>query len=198
MTYTVTISNISDLAGNLMSAPFSWSFTTAAAVVSSSIWPTNATPSVAAWDDSTSLELGVKFQTDVAGYITGVRFYKGAGNTGTHTGSLWDTQGNLLARATFTNETASGWQNVVFQTPVLITAGTTYVASYFAAQRPLCGRRRLFRLVGHEQRRCQSPLQRQRRQRRLQTGIDQLVPESDVQREQLLGRRHILGFDYPS
>ncbi|MDB5564437.1 MAG: hypothetical protein JWP84_1003, partial [Tardiphaga sp.] len=31
---------------------------------------------------------------------------------------------------TFTNETASGWQQVPFANPVTIAAGTTYVASY--------------------------------------------------------------------
>src|ERR1019366_824957 len=36
----------------------------------------------------------------------------------------------LLATATFTSETASGWQEVDFSNPVAITAGTTYVASY--------------------------------------------------------------------
>ena len=38
--------------------------------------------------------------------------------------------GNSLASATFTNETASGWQTVAFASPVAITANTTYVASY--------------------------------------------------------------------
>ena len=65
-------------------------------------------------------------------YITGIRFYKGAGNTGTHVGHLWTSTGTLLARATFTNETASGWQQVNFANPVAISANTTYVASYFA------------------------------------------------------------------
>jgi hypothetical protein len=36
----------------------------------------------------------------------------------------------LLASATFTNETASGWQQVNFAVPVAITANTLYVASY--------------------------------------------------------------------
>ncbi len=45
-------------------------------------------------------------------------------------GDLWTASGALLASATFTNETASGWQQVNFSTPVSITAGTTYVASY--------------------------------------------------------------------
>ena len=43
---------------------------------------------------------------------------------------LWTATGTLLATATFTNETASGWQQVNFSSPVAITAGTTYVASY--------------------------------------------------------------------
>ena len=40
--------------------------------------------------------------------------------------------GVSLATATFTNETASGWQEVLFSTPVAITAGVTYVASTFS------------------------------------------------------------------
>ena len=43
---------------------------------------------------------------------------------------LWTSSGKLLATATFTSETGSGWQQVNFATPVAITAGTTYVASY--------------------------------------------------------------------
>jgi len=76
--------------------------------------------------------MGVKFRSDNNGTITGLRFYKGAGNTGTHVGSLWSSTGTLLAQATFTNETATGWQQVSFATPVAITANTTYVASYHA------------------------------------------------------------------
>ena len=60
------------------------------------------------------VELGVKFRADAAGYVTGVRFYKGAGNTGTHVGHLWSATGTLLATATFTGETATGWQQVSF------------------------------------------------------------------------------------
>src|SRR5262249_43319428 len=62
--------------------------------------------------------------------ITGLRFYKGATNTGTHVGNLWSSTGQLLATATFTNESSTGWQQVNFSTPVAITAGVTYVASY--------------------------------------------------------------------
>ncbi len=79
--------------------------------------------------DAGDYELGVKFRSSVAGWITGVRFYKPAGSTGTHTGRLWDTAGTLLASATFV-ETASGWQEVSFASPVSIAANTTYIASY--------------------------------------------------------------------
>jgi len=88
------------------------------------------TPAVASFDDNNAVELGVAFNTDTDGYIDAVRFYKGAENTGTHIGSLWATDGTLLAQATFTNESPSGWQQVNFPTPVPVTAGTAYIASY--------------------------------------------------------------------
>jgi hypothetical protein len=74
--------------------------------------------------------LGVKFTSSVNGMISGIRFYKSSMNTGTHIGNLWSSTGTNLATATFTNETGSGWQQVNFSSPVAITAGTTYVASY--------------------------------------------------------------------
>ena len=95
-----------------------------------SIWGPAAAPVIAADPDTAAVELGVKFTSDVTGLITGIRFYKSTINTGTHTGSLWSSGGSLLATATFTNETASGWQQVDFATPVGISANTVYVASY--------------------------------------------------------------------
>jgi hypothetical protein len=102
------------------------------AAIPSTLWSASATPSIPSQADSSSIELGVKFTSDIAGRITGVRFYKGAGNTGTHIGNLWTSSGTLLATATFTNETATGWQQVTFSTPVSILANTVYVASYYA------------------------------------------------------------------
>ena len=78
------------------------------------------------------IELGVKFRAEIDGLITGVRFYKGAGNTGTHLGHLWTTGGAQLGEVTFTNETSTGWQTASFATPIPISAGTTYIASYHA------------------------------------------------------------------
>jgi hypothetical protein len=80
------------------------------------------------FDDGSDLELGFKFRSQINGYITGVRFYKQGPMSGTHTGHLWQTDGTPLANATFT-ETASGWQDVTFSSPVAVTANTLYVAS---------------------------------------------------------------------
>ena len=81
-------------------------------------------------DAGANVELGVKFTADISGFVTGVRFYKSAANTGVHSGSLWSSAGALLATANFTGESASGWQSVTFSSPVAVTAGTTYIASY--------------------------------------------------------------------
>ncbi len=125
-------SSVTDLSGNHIASDFVSSFTTAAAPVSSSIWPNTATPAIVDGKDSKAIEVGVKFTSDTNGYITGVRFYKSTSNKGTHIANLWTSTGQLLATTTFTSETASGWQQVNFATPVAITAGTTYIASYFA------------------------------------------------------------------
>jgi hypothetical protein len=104
---------------------------TAAVTPDSSIFAF-ATPSIVDGGDGGSVVLGAKFTADVAGRVTGVRFYKAAANTGTHVGALWSSTGALLAQATFSGESSSGWQSVRFSTPVAITAGTTYVTSYLA------------------------------------------------------------------
>ena len=138
--YTATVSGgtngVKDSAGNALAADKTWTFTTAAPSSSGcpcSIWAPSATPQTpAATTDNAAVEVGVKFRAETDGVITGLRFYKGATNTGTHVGHLWSRTGTLLATATFTSETASGWQQVSLANPVAITANTTYVASYHA------------------------------------------------------------------
>jgi hypothetical protein len=137
-TYNVTIvggaSGVKDLAGNALASNYTWSFTTAAAGggTTYTLFATTSTPAVPLAQDGQGIELGMRFRSTQSGYINGIRYYKGAGTTGTHIGSLWNNTGTRLAQATFTNETASGWQQVLFSTPVAITAGVTYVASYFS------------------------------------------------------------------
>ena len=43
---------------------------------------------------------------------------------------LWSGDGQLLATATYANETASGWQQAELPNPVAVTKDTTYVSSY--------------------------------------------------------------------
>src|SRR4051812_38226249 len=78
-----------------------------------SLWSDADRPANPNESDAAAVELGVKFRADRAGRITGLRFYKSAKNTGTHVGRLWSRGGALLASATFTGETASGWQRVI-------------------------------------------------------------------------------------
>ncbi len=109
------------------------------------------------WDDSVtgkedpdpkSVEVGVKFRSDNKGFVTGLRFYKTAQNTGTHTGYLWTLDGSELAKATFTAETSSGWQEVSLGNPVPIEADQTYVASYHAPNGHYAAAPDYFSLVG--------------------------------------------------
>ncbi|WP_250002920.1 N,N-dimethylformamidase beta subunit family domain-containing protein [Actinoplanes sp. M2I2] len=132
--YTVAVSGARDAAGNVLPAT-SWSFTTAASAPSGcpcSIWAASATPGTPAEPDTDAVEVGTKFRSDVAGLVTGVRFYKGSGNTGTHVGHLWSAAGAGLGTVTFTGESATGWQTATFATPVPISAGATYIVSYYA------------------------------------------------------------------
>ena len=131
-TYSATVTTtVKDLLGNAIANNNTWTFSTVAGpTCPCSVWNSSATPASPTVNDPNAVELGVKLRSDLNGFISGIRFYKGASNTGTHVGSLWTTGGQLLASATFANETASGWQQVNFSTPVAITANTVYVASY--------------------------------------------------------------------
>jgi len=94
----------------------------------------DTTPDLITDSDTQSVELGVQFSSDVDIVVTGLRFYKGPENTGEHTGTLWNSSRQALARVTFTDETATGWQEQLFDEPVEVDAGTPLVASYLAPE----------------------------------------------------------------
>lgn len=119
-----------DDSGNLQSPSGGIPVTVLPRACPCSLWSGSATPAVPASSDARATEVGMRFRPLVNGTVTGVRFYKGTGNTGTHTGNLWTTGGTRLATVTFTGETATGWQTATFATPIAVTAGTTYVISY--------------------------------------------------------------------
>lgn len=105
--------------------------------------PTDVPQLTNSFENNGPEELGVKFRADTSGYILGLRFYKSTHDTGTHVFSLWTAAGVLLAQDTLTSaeEKESGWQEVLFDSPVFINADELYVASYnsptgFYAQTP--------------------------------------------------------------
>ncbi len=90
----------------------------------------NGTPAPPVDGDANEVELGVRFTVDGAGVIEGIRFMPGgavvpAGRTVT----LWDGPGHIIGSGTSQNETMSGWQNVLFASPVAVGSGQTYTAS---------------------------------------------------------------------
>ena len=131
-TYTATVSGAQNTSGTPMSSPFTWSFTTGAvAQCPCSIWQ-NAAPSGAVdAADTSAVNLGVQFQASSSGHdhrgpvLQGVRQHRHA-----HRQPV-DLQRDAAGdRARSAASPPSGWQELDFSSPVAVTAGTTYVASY--------------------------------------------------------------------
>ncbi|MBD2778872.1 DUF4082 domain-containing protein [Iningainema tapete] len=89
----------------------------------------NLTPSNADVSDGETYQLGLKFQSAQAGQITAIRYWKAVSETGSHIGKIWTLTGEVLASVSFSNETASGWQQAALSTPLNIQANTTYIVS---------------------------------------------------------------------
>ena len=97
-----------------------------------SLWGSNVTPPQPDLGDPSPTEVGVKFKADTFGTITGIRFYKGAGNTGTHVGSLWTASGQRSSprRPSPARPPRAGSRS---RSPARRRRpGTTYIASYYA------------------------------------------------------------------
>jgi hypothetical protein len=131
--YALTLKAAENTDGVPLTEPVVINFTTIGAVGSypASIWDSAARPSFFANDDTSAVELGVRFTSDVDGSITALRYYKAPGSSGSHIGHLWDSSGQLLATAAFGAETLGGWQQANLSSPVDITADTVYTVSYY-------------------------------------------------------------------
>ena len=130
--YTVTVKGAKSAAGTSMASDYTAKFTTAGAeACPCSLMETTTQPVLSDAEDGSATTLGLKFTSSADGVIKGLRYYRDAANTGTHTGKLWKADGTELASLTF-NDSGTGWQSANFSSPVSITAGTTYVASYYA------------------------------------------------------------------
>ncbi|MCP2045715.1 Ig-like domain-containing protein, partial [Pontibacter sp. HSC-36F09] len=142
--YTLTAKATDDAGGTAISEIVNVRVTAACPC---SVFQTSDVPGNNLYDDGQGLQMGMKFRASVDGFVTGVRFYKQGGNTGTHTGQLYSATGSLLASVVFSNETASGWQEASFASPVSVTAGTTYVISYHSSEGKYSATNQFFNLA---------------------------------------------------
>ena len=130
--YSVTVSEAQGIGGVAMTSSFVSKFTTSGPeACPCSLMETTTTPAVSNSQDGDAVTLGLRFTSSADGKIRGLRYYRDASNTGTHTGKLWTAGGEELASVIF-DDSGTGWQSATFSSPVSITAGTTYVASYYA------------------------------------------------------------------
>lgn len=83
--------------------------------------------------DGVPYELGMQFQSSVAGTITAIRYWRADSEAfadNSHVGNIWSATGSLLASVSFVNETAGGgWQEQLLAVPLAIAANTTYTVS---------------------------------------------------------------------
>lgn len=99
-----------------------------------SVLPVNTRPdSTTLALDANSVELGLRFIAEVEGTVVGLRLYRGPGDGAAHEARLWAADGTELGELSFPTPAGSGWQSVMFDSPVPIDGGGTYTASYHAA-----------------------------------------------------------------
>ena len=128
--YTATISGATDYYENPLTAPVSWSFTTSA-TATYTLWNNTATPATPSVSEALSVELEVLSSCRrMAATSPASASTREAAIRAPTSAAFGQARAPLLATATFTSETATGWQQVTFANPVAIAADTVYVAAY--------------------------------------------------------------------
>lgn len=84
--------------------------------------------------DRSSVELGIKFRSKVAGRVTGAQVYKIATSKSAtpRRASLWNAAGERLASAKIARRAGAGWITVAFDQPVQVVPREKYTVSVFA------------------------------------------------------------------
>ena len=141
-TYTATISGATDQNGVTMTSLVSWSFSTSYQVGTTySFWNNSTKPAITSYNDDEPIEVGVAFESSIAGTTAAIRFYDGDPDSleddddnNTFKVDLWSISGSLLGTANYSlnDDSSLGWQQANFTKPVAIAANTVYVASYYA------------------------------------------------------------------
>ena len=98
--------------------------------------------------DASPVELGVRFTSAISGAVLGIRFYKAAANTGTHTGTLWSASGSQLATGTFTRRIGVWLADAAIRHAGQYHGEHDLRRELFRAERPLF-RRSTFLLLPH-------------------------------------------------
>jgi hypothetical protein len=89
--------------------------------------------------DNQAIELGVTFNSAVAGKISHIRFYKTIKtDASVYTVNLWTATGIKLATKQISLSGKNGWQSVALDIPVTIQPGVNYVASFQTIQGRYC------------------------------------------------------------
>lgn len=110
--------------------------------LTSSLW-NNSPINPNGYNDGSPINIATVFKSDVAGLVTGVKFYNQAGGnaSGVDVGKLWSCKtadcnpaggGTELATANFSSDATAGWKAVTFSTPVSISPDTYYVVSHYS------------------------------------------------------------------
>jgi hypothetical protein len=77
-----------------------------------------------------AVNLGVKFRTSTQGTMTHCWFYKIATDTGTHVCTVYRVfDGSTVGTVDFADESASGWQDQAFASPLNIAADEDYIVT---------------------------------------------------------------------
>ena len=98
------------------------------AFAQTSFWADSAAPDLREVTSTESVTLGLRFHSDVPGYITGIQFYKGSNNTGTHTGALWSNSGREACD-----------RDVLKRNIIGLAAGEFFIAGQHRGKHNLCG-----------------------------------------------------------
>jgi hypothetical protein len=95
----------------------------------------NTVPKTPVDPDGNAVTLGINFTSTQAGRITGIRYYRGQGNSHGYTVSLYDGYGKQLAVASIAQDTCAVpcWEQVSFPAPIAINANTRYTAAYYTS-----------------------------------------------------------------
>jgi hypothetical protein len=135
-TYTVTIgTGVAGSTGLNLEDPYGWTFSTNSCpckLFADTLAPVSThlpTKDGRTGTGPFSYEMGVKVKVTSPVQLSAIRFFKDAGETGTHVGRLWTSSGTLVASVTVTGETASGWQQQALASPISLQPGTTYIVS---------------------------------------------------------------------